>query len=325
MVPKGYKILSGKMLPVIAGLLALTFAGLGGCASTHSEPSYYAEEVTDDYEYLSYYGQWVYLPAFGSVWCPDVVYGWQPYYYGHWIWTGDYWAWTSYEPYGWLVYHYGFWGFTPDIGWFWVPGDVWYPARVDWIVFDDYIGWAPLPPPGIIWPQPWDLVDIDIWIIVENGDFIRDDIGTYRVDRPVYRDIAGSRTIEKRAPSVREIEGVMREEVPVVRIGEEPAKVRHRRPPERQASEQRTETKLKKMVLPTTEERKVMIDRASPLPITRQCRLLDVSRSSVYYTAVPVSDLDLELMRRIDEIYLKRPFYGSRRIRDPGGSLGVQR
>lgn len=59
-----------------------------------------------------------------------------------------------------------------------------------------------------------------------------------------------------------------------------------------------------------------MITRESNLPITRQCQLLNLNRSTVYYQDKPVSAEDLNLMRRIDEMYLKRPFYGSRRIRD---------
>jgi putative transposase len=59
-----------------------------------------------------------------------------------------------------------------------------------------------------------------------------------------------------------------------------------------------------------------MIDRAHSMPITRQCRLLELSRSSVYYQAVPLPEATLALMRRIDEIHLKLPFYGSRKIRD---------
>lgn len=46
----------------------------------------------------------------------------------------------------------------------------------------------------------------------------------------------------------------------------------------------------------------------------RQCELLGVSRSSIYYEPVGAALDDLELMRVIDEIHLKRPFYGSRRI-----------
>jgi putative transposase len=59
-----------------------------------------------------------------------------------------------------------------------------------------------------------------------------------------------------------------------------------------------------------------MIDRESRLSIKRQCQILSLNRSTVYYRAVGVSEADLELMRRIDEMHLKRPFYGSRRIRD---------
>ena len=59
-----------------------------------------------------------------------------------------------------------------------------------------------------------------------------------------------------------------------------------------------------------------MIERESPLPVTRQCQLLSLNRSTVYYQPKGVSEEDLRLMRRIDEMHLKRPFYGSRRIRD---------
>lgn len=59
-----------------------------------------------------------------------------------------------------------------------------------------------------------------------------------------------------------------------------------------------------------------MITKESDLPITRQCELLSLSRSTVYYQQQKVSDSDLTLMRRMDEMHLKRPFYGSRRIRD---------
>jgi len=59
-----------------------------------------------------------------------------------------------------------------------------------------------------------------------------------------------------------------------------------------------------------------MINREHALPLSQQCRLLNLSRSSIYYKAVTSSVRDLELMRLIDEIHLKWPFYGSRRIRD---------
>jgi putative transposase len=57
-----------------------------------------------------------------------------------------------------------------------------------------------------------------------------------------------------------------------------------------------------------------MIQTQHPLPVTRRCELLDVTRSTAYYRPKPVSDEDLRLMRLIDEIHLELPFYGSRRL-----------
>jgi putative transposase len=59
-----------------------------------------------------------------------------------------------------------------------------------------------------------------------------------------------------------------------------------------------------------------MIDTTHELPVTRQAELLDLSRSNVYYLPRPVSDADLVLMRRIDELHLHFPFAGARMLRD---------
>jgi putative transposase len=59
-----------------------------------------------------------------------------------------------------------------------------------------------------------------------------------------------------------------------------------------------------------------MIDRAHELPITRQAEILNISRGSVYYLPKPVSERDLKLMRRIDELHLELPFSGARMLRD---------
>jgi putative transposase len=63
-------------------------------------------------------------------------------------------------------------------------------------------------------------------------------------------------------------------------------------------------------------ERREQIQSEHPLTKTRRGQLLDVARSSAYYCPEPVSEEDLMLMRLIDEIHLRWPFYGSRRIRD---------
>jgi len=59
-----------------------------------------------------------------------------------------------------------------------------------------------------------------------------------------------------------------------------------------------------------------MIDPEDALPIVRQAEELEISRSSVYYQPRPVSDADLMLMRRMDELHLSYPFAGSRMLRD---------
>jgi putative transposase len=58
-----------------------------------------------------------------------------------------------------------------------------------------------------------------------------------------------------------------------------------------------------------------MIEKDHPLPVTHQARLLDLSRSSVYYNPVPMPLSELVIMAAMDEIHMKRPFYGIRRIR----------
>ena len=58
-----------------------------------------------------------------------------------------------------------------------------------------------------------------------------------------------------------------------------------------------------------------MVERDHPaLSLSRQCRLLSIGRSSLYYAAKGESAETLALMRRIDELFLKYPFYGARQM-----------
>lgn len=50
------------------------------------------------------------------------------------------------------------------------------------------------------------------------------------------------------------------------------------------------------------------------ISVRAQCRLLSLSRSGLYYAPAAESPVNLGLMRYIDEIYLERPYYGSRRM-----------
>ena len=67
-----------------------------------------------------------------------------------------------------------------------------------------------------------------------------------------------------------------------------------------------------------------MIDRTHDLPLTRQAKVLKLSRSSLYYQPRPVSPADLAIMRRIDELHLDYPFAGSRMLRDLLRGEGVE-
>ena len=58
-----------------------------------------------------------------------------------------------------------------------------------------------------------------------------------------------------------------------------------------------------------------MISRDHPgLSLSQQCDLLSISRSSFYYAPTGECEETLTLMRRIDELFLKYPFYGSRQM-----------
>ena len=62
-------------------------------------------------------------------------------------------------------------------------------------------------------------------------------------------------------------------------------------------------------------ELRALIERAAPaLPVSRQCRLLSVSRASVYRRPAEISEEDCTIMALIDRQYLARPYYGSRRM-----------
>jgi putative transposase len=63
------------------------------------------------------------------------------------------------------------------------------------------------------------------------------------------------------------------------------------------------------------ERRRAVVDRRHPsLSVVRQCRLLDISRSGLYYQPAGISEEDLTLMKLIDHQYLATPFYGARKI-----------
>jgi putative transposase len=62
-------------------------------------------------------------------------------------------------------------------------------------------------------------------------------------------------------------------------------------------------------------QRRAAVDRRRlSLSVVRQCKLLDISRSGLYYQPAAVSDEDLNLMKLIDRQYLTTTFYGTRKM-----------
>ena len=188
----------------VAGVALFLSSGCGGGSETT-----YADQPAPprrSFEILSAYGDWVAIAQFGEVWRPRVGYDWEPYTDGHWRWTDQGWAWVSYEPFGWVVYHYGSWMYEPNFGWLWVPGYEWAPARVHWIQYGDYVGWAPEPPPGGVLVEPEQDLDFQTWIVVPAARLTRQDVKTYRTRGPNARTVRTLPVKERRAPDVRIIE-----------------------------------------------------------------------------------------------------------------------
>jgi len=104
-------------------------------------------------EALTPYGSWRRHARWGEVWVPSRrASDWRPYEAGHWVYTDEWgWFWDTDDTeadWGWITYHYGRW-MHDQTGWFWIPGEEWAPAWVDWRYSDDYVGWAPLPPDDV--------------------------------------------------------------------------------------------------------------------------------------------------------------------------------
>ena len=57
-----------------------------------------------------------------------------------------------------------------------------------------------------------------------------------------------------------------------------------------------------------------MVNKGVNISLSRQCKILRISRSSLYYTPVGFSPETLELMRQIDKVFTQSPFFGSRQI-----------
>ena len=68
--------------------------------------------------------------------------------------------------------------------------------------------------------------------------------------------------------------------------------------------------------LASSKERKALVDSKLEISITKQCKLLKIGKSSLYYKAVKIfsSETELKLLNAINDIYSEFPSYGYRRV-----------
>lgn len=74
----------------------------------------------------------------------------------------------------------------------------------------------------------------------------------------------------------------------------------------------------------SVKERIALVDEHSKISIRKQCDILSVSRGSFYYKPLGESELNLDLMKHIDQIHLKYPSFGMRRIANELEEIGYK-
>jgi FecR protein len=137
-------------------------------ADEQAQAQYVSSEVVG-YQDLEDYGQWQQQPDYGYVWFPTQVDAdWAPYNAGHWAWVAPWgWSWVDDAPWGFAPFHYGRWLYTGR-RWGWVPAPphrhaVYAPALVAWVGGPGTgvalslgggaaVGWLPLAPGEVYVP-----------------------------------------------------------------------------------------------------------------------------------------------------------------------------
>jgi len=201
-------------------VLALFFSAiLYGCGEGAGTATQYQRPPDDPFSVLNGYGIWFEAPGLGTVWQPTVAYEWQPYRDGQWIYTERGWIWESDEPFAWVVYHYGYWTRWGGPGWVWVPAYEWSPSRVRWYSAEEYVGWAPAPPPQAQFPQAFAPGYEQVWTIVPAQQFTQPNVGQYRAAPPRPGVTRGS--AQDRPPDVGTIRRLTNREIRARQIEKE--------------------------------------------------------------------------------------------------------
>ena len=155
------------------------------------------------FDELDFYGQWHRLDPYGWVWRPTVVREWQPFLNGHWIWSQYGWMWVDYDAWGWATSHYGYWTTDFMLGWVWIPDYQWSPVQCDWLIYDDWVCWSPVPPPGSRFKEPWE--GDKAWVAVPVRKFKETNLAGYR-QTPKFKAGSSEETMSRGAPDMRKID-----------------------------------------------------------------------------------------------------------------------
>jgi len=217
-------------------------------------------------------GEWLTLPQYGSAWRPLVNHQWRPFYYGKWAWSNYGWTWISYEPFGWIVYHHGYWKHDVNYGWCWIPGYKWCSANVLWISLSSYVGWAPLPPPGMKVGDPWSPRYAMLWNFVRVKDFRNERIQDFVLEYMPIRE----KIILREPPDVITIQKITgrRNKKIVIHPGSEEGRFQFIDfPPQEKEAIERNQQEMEKTIL----NPKIKPNRKSSLPGFHSSRLLPKS------------------------------------------------
>jgi hypothetical protein len=213
---------------VAASLIAAGCVVVDPSTRTQQTSSPYSS-ADEPFPVLNAYGNWIDVGMYGRVWQPAVMSDWRPYTNGQWVWSDRGWMWDSDEPFGWVVYHYGYWTQMESLGWVWVPGNDWSPARVNWYTENDYVGWAPMAPPQASYPQAYSSGYENYWTVVPAPQFTRLNVGAYRTTPPRQPPPSASRAkAVERPPDIITIQGATHELIPVRKTEQEQVKVGRR-------------------------------------------------------------------------------------------------
>jgi hypothetical protein len=206
------------MMNRIRAAMIIVFGGfIMGCSGS-GHTAAVVRPVNTPFTVLDGYGEWIDFPDVGRVWQPRVAFDWRPFYDGQWVWTDRGWMWFTDEPFGWVVYHYGYWHNRGPAGWVWIPEYEWSPARVRWIDRDDFVGWAPLPPPGVRLPEAHESGAANVWVVVPSQHFTREHVGNYRRSNPVPRGVNRMASDDRHGPDVKAVEQAIGQPIDPIKI-----------------------------------------------------------------------------------------------------------